>query len=191
AAPTPPAPPPAAPAQITVRQPAADPTPGAQAAAPASPPTQPVVEAKPAEPAVARPAAAPAQLAAAPSESARAPLVAAAEPPAPPRPRAEAPAPAAPAPLLAVRALPEGARLWLDGQSMANPFDVRLPRGSKHKIEARSEGYEASAQTVRIESDAKLTITLRRVLPPPAPHVEVKPLGSQARGAGFVTTNPY
>jgi hypothetical protein len=65
-----------------------------------------------------------------------------------------------------------------------------LPRGGKHKIEARSAGYEDSAQTVRIESDAKLTISLRRAVPSPEPRVQVKPL-ARAQGAGFVTTNPY
>jgi hypothetical protein len=74
---------------------------------------------------------------------------------------------------------------------MPNPFDTRLPLGSKHKIEAKQEGYETSSQTIRIESDARLTITLRRDTPPPAPHIKVKPLPEGARGAGFVTSNPY
>lgn len=96
------------------------------------------------------------------------------------------------APLLVVRALPESARLWLDGQQMANPFDVRLALGSKHKIDARNDGYETTSQTVRIESDAKLTIALRRATPEPAPRVQVRPATPPpAHGAGFVTTNPY
>jgi hypothetical protein len=92
---------------------------------------------------------------------------------------------------LQVRAVPDAAQLWLDGQRMSNPFDTRLPLGSKHKLEAKQEGYEASSQTIRIESDARLTITLRRETPPPAPHMNVKPLPDAARGAGFVTSNPY
>jgi hypothetical protein len=113
-------------------------------------------------------------------------------------------------PLLVVRALPEGVvRLWLDGQRMANPFDVRLPRDSKHKIEARAEGYETSSQTVRIEADAKLTFALRRVAPPAPAHAAAstaapargaantalesgaKTADKRHHGAGFVTTNPY
>lgn len=91
-----------------------------------------------------------------------------------------------------MRALPESAQLWLDGQRVSNPFEVRLPRGGKHKIDARNDGYEASSQTVRIESDAKLTIALRRATPAPEPHLQVRPLSARApRGAGFVTTNPY
>jgi hypothetical protein len=70
-------------------------------------------------------------------------------------------------PLLTVRGVPETARLWLDGQRMANPFDIRLPRGIKHRIEARADGYESSAQFVKLDSDVKLTIAIRRS-PPPA-----------------------
>jgi hypothetical protein len=96
-------------------------------------------------------------------------------------------------PLLSVRALPEGARLFLDGQRLPNPFDMRLPEGGKHKLEARYEGYESSSQTVRIESDAKLTISLRRI--PTEPQLQVRPLNQQSQqhphGAGFVTSNPY
>jgi hypothetical protein len=90
-----------------------------------------------------------------------------------------------------VRAVPDNAQLWLDGQKMSNPFDTRLPLGSKHKIEARQEGYEASSQTIRLESDARLTITLKREIPAPAPHIKVHPLPEGSRGAGFVTANPY
>jgi len=97
-------------------------------------------------------------------------------------------------PLVIVRALPERSKLWLDGQRMANPFDVRLPRGSTHTIDARSEGYEPMSQTMRVESDAKLTITLRRVTPAPetaaAPRTD-KPLATRTEAAGFVTKNPY
>jgi hypothetical protein len=91
-----------------------------------------------------------------------------------------------------VRSLPERSKLWLDGQRMANPFDVRLPRGTTHKIDARSDGYEPMSQTVRVESDARLTITLRRAAPAPdaAPPAD-KPLATRTPGAGFVTKNPY
>jgi hypothetical protein len=109
------------------------------------------------------------------------------EPPAPLHPRN---------PLLVVRALPEGSvRLWLDGQRMANPFDVRLPRDTQHKIEARGDGYEATSQVVRLESDAKLTFALRRVAPahPAAPSVPAEHARNteKRRGAGFVTVSPY
>lgn len=93
-------------------------------------------------------------------------------------------------PLLSVRALPEDSKVWLDGQRVDNPFEVRLPHGSKHRIEARSDGYEMSSQTVRLESDASLTITLRRSTPPAVLRVQKQP-ESHPRGAGFVTTNPY
>lgn len=94
-------------------------------------------------------------------------------------------------PLLSVRAVPDGALLWLDGKRMSNPFDTRLPLGSRHKLEARYDGYETSSQTIRIETDARLTITLRRSSPPPAPQIKVQPLDDGPRGAGFVTSNPY
>lgn len=90
-----------------------------------------------------------------------------------------------------MRAVPEGAQLWLDGQRMTNPFDTRLPLGSKHKLEAKQDGYETSSQTIRIESDARLMITLRRETPAAAPNIKVKPLPEGSRGAGFVTSNPY
>jgi hypothetical protein len=96
-------------------------------------------------------------------------------------------------PLLVVRALPEGARLWLDGQRMANPFDVRVDRNVKHRIEARSEGYETSSQNVRIESDAKLTITLRAAPEVHDPRLKTPSSSpaSRPRGAGFVSVSPY
>jgi hypothetical protein len=94
-------------------------------------------------------------------------------------------------PLLVVRAVPDQAQLFLDGQRTSNPFETRLPLGSKHKIEARQDGYETSSQTIRLESDAKLTITLKRETPAPAPHIKVQPLPEGSRGAGFVTSNPY
>lgn len=174
--------------------------PAAEATAPAEPAPQPA-----AAPTRNAPAPAPAQEAPEP-EAKAAPVPAAAPPPSAAKPAATAelkaqpaqtaqtaPAPViARAPLLVVRALPESAQLWLDGQRVSNPFEVRLPRGGKHKIDARSEGYEASSQTVRIESDAKLTIALRRATPAPEPHLQVRPLSARApRGAGFVTTNPY
>jgi hypothetical protein len=94
-------------------------------------------------------------------------------------------------PLLVVRAVPDGAQLWLDGQRMPNPFDTRLPLGSKHKIDARYEGYETSSQSIRLEADARLTITLRRTTPVPAQQIKVRPLPDAPHGAGFVTSNPY
>jgi hypothetical protein len=110
-------------------------------------------------------------------------------------------------PLLVVRAMPDGARLWLDGQRMANPFDVRLPRSSKHRVEARADGYETTSQQVRLDSDAKLSITLRRT-PQHASRASLPtPLRSASnatpaqrpretavkrhRGAGFVSVSPY
>ena len=92
-------------------------------------------------------------------------------------------------PLLVVRALPDGSKLWLDGQRMANPFDVRLPAGYRHKIEARADGYEPTSQMVRLESDAKLTITLRRAAPTPAS--TTTQAEGRRRGAGFVAESPY
>lgn len=94
-------------------------------------------------------------------------------------------------PLLVVSALPDSAQLFLDGQRMSNPFDTRLPLGSKHKIDARQDGYETSSQSIRLESDAKLTITLKRATPAPEPHLKVRPMPESANGAGFVTSNPY
>lgn len=202
--------PPATPAEIAKLAAASSPSaPAAVAKPPAAPP-------KPADAALAAAARAPA--AATPAATANAPTAkaAAASAPAaavvPAKPAAAAQAtvakaapesahaaatkPAEPAtlagpPLLVVRAVPDNAQLWLDGQKMPNPFDTRLPLGSKHKIEARQEGFEASSQTIRLESDARLTITLKRETPAPAPHIKVQPLPEGSRGAGFVTTNPY
>jgi hypothetical protein len=171
--------------QETTTRPALAAEPSAPPPSAAKPEPPVVATAKPAAPAPAeapKPAAAPVAAAVA---------VKPPQPSAAAREFATAPAePRAQNPLLVVRALPEGAHLWLDGQRMANPFDVRLPRGYKHKIEARSPGYEESAQTIRIESDARLTISLRRATPSPEPRVQVKPI-ARAQGAGFVTTNPY
>ena len=198
---------------VAPEEPAAEPTaaePAAETARPTAEPSAPAAQETTTHPALAAEPAAPPPSAAKPAEPPPAPtavtaaakpaeLAATAAPPAvkPPQPSAaaaepkKAPAEAhAQAPLLVVRALPEDAHLWLDGQRMANPFDVRLPRGYKHKIEARAPGYEDSSQTVHIESDAKLTISLRRATPSPEPRVQVKPL-ARAQGAGFVTTNPY
>lgn len=133
------------------------------------------------------PAQAPAKPAAEPQRPAAAATPASALAAAPAAPKA--PDPVRP-PLLMVRAVPEAAQLWLDGQRMTNPFDTRLPLGSKHKIEAKQEGYETSSQTIRIESDARLTITLRRENPAPEPNIKTQPPDG-ARGAGFVTSNPY
>jgi hypothetical protein len=164
----------------------------------------------------AKPAAAPAAIAkaapAAPAEIAKAaPVQKAAPPPAalpsaPKKTLAAAPANAdlgplhSHSPLLVVHGVPDNVRLWLDGQRMANPFDIRLPRGTKHRIEARADGYETSAQTVRIESDAKLTIAVRRsppvrvrgvAAPPPSRSEPTKPVDKHRRGVGFVSVSPY
>ena len=183
AEPAPPSPPSPAPAAVpaepvaAVRQPPAT----ASAVVAAATPTQPAAPA-PAKPPSAALAAVPAQ----PTPIASAQSARAQNPEPAPQPRR--------LPLLSVRALPEGARLFLDGQRLPNPFDMRLPEGGKHKLEARFEGYETSTQTVRIESDAKLTITLRRMGAAGDPQLQVRPLNQQqqhTRGAGFVTSNPY
>lgn len=198
---------------------AAQPEESAAATAPSEPPAKLEATAAPSEPpakveAAATPPA-PVEAAAKPEPAAKAePALVQAPPPSAAKPPAPAPAAehkavvaaAAPSaataepkpvhardPLLVVRAVPESAQLWLDGARVSNPFEVRLPRGGKHKIDAKSFGFEASSQTVRIESDAKLTIALRRVTPAPEPHLQVRPLSAARtpRGAGFVTTNPY
>jgi hypothetical protein len=152
----------------------------AAAAQPAHEPTgaiEPAVAHAPPAPASVRPA--PNALAAEPSAPQ---LAAAAATPAPSdavRPKN---------PLLSVRALPENSKLWLDGQRMSNPFDVRLPRGYKHRIDARADGYEATSQMVRIESDARLTLTLRRAGPGTA---AAQGDNRRRRGGGFVSESPY
>jgi hypothetical protein len=196
------------PAQPASAAPEAQPAPQEANAAPAQPAqpvatTAPPVVAKPAAPVAAAPPqpapSAPPPVAAAPQLAAQPP--AATKPAVEPQRPAAAPAPAtatkaaepavAKPPQLVVRAVPDQAQLWLDGQRMSNPFDTRLPLGSKHKIEAKQEGYETSSQTIRLEADARLTITLRRDTPAPAPHLKVHPLPEGAHGACFVTSNPY
>jgi len=72
----------------------------------------------------------------------------------------------------------------------SNPFDTRLPLGSKHKIEARQEGYEASSQTIRIESRRAFMITLKRGNAAAAPTSKCNRC-PKAPAAGFVTAKPY
>jgi hypothetical protein len=200
---------PAAPAQAETAGPA-NPTPQRD-----PPPATAATAPKRQEPAQATPAQAIAAPAAPSRQGAQAPAARTAPPPsaaATPAPNSERAALAARPdatplhprnPLLSVHAVPDNVRLWLDGQRMSNPFGVRLPRGSKHRIEARADGYETSAQTVRIESDAKLTIAVKRA-PPPTPRARAvqavpsnvrddraKPVDKRKRGAGFVVVSPY
>jgi hypothetical protein len=171
------------PAAPSLAPPPARPSPAAQAPAP----VPAVVSRQPTQPA------------AAPTETKPAPKLAAAAGPITPATtttpvNTTLPAPEKPrSPQLVVHAIPDSAQLWLDGQRMSNPFDTRLPLGSKHKIEARHDGFETSSQSIRLEADARLTITLRRTAPPPAPAppIKVRPPADAPRGAGFVTSNPY
>lgn len=174
-------------------------------------PEQPAAELQPTAPA-AQPAQAPqpgAALAAAPSAPAadpKAPQPSAATPP------ALKPLPAA-GPVdrskvqLSLAAYPPNTKLRVDGVLVENPYRARLPKSSKHRIDAAAPGYAPESHVMRMEADVQLMISLKR---DQARDVKADPYAAQQRrsttaaaqvatpagpkrdrGAGFVAENPY
>lgn len=117
---------------------------------------------------------------------------------------------------LQVQTVPASAQLTIDGRPVPSPFDGELPFGA-HRVEATAEGHRPASRTVRLRGAEAITLTLTP-LPPPAPPRErpaaparepsiasgVRPAlptsiprerraapRPGARGAGFVTDNPY
>ncbi|MCC7537315.1 MAG: PEGA domain-containing protein, partial [Deltaproteobacteria bacterium] len=133
-------------AATTPSSPAGEPTaavvdPTAQAAMPAAPPaTDPV----------AQPAA---------------PEAVPGAPPAPDPPAAPDP------PMTRVRlsTSPPGGTLTLDGVTVVNPYEARVPRdGRSHEIGASLEGYEPATRSVTFDrEELSVRLTLRRTPPPP------------------------
>jgi hypothetical protein len=120
-----------------------------------------------------------------------------------------------------IAAYPPNTQIWLDGAAIKNPLRVRLPRMSRHRIDARAPGYMAEVHQLRLEADVQLMIKLKRdpriaaaqakraaaaaqaAAPPasaarkpaasaPAPaRAASRPAPAKPRGAGFVSDNPY
>ena len=103
--------------------------------------------------------------------------------------------------VLSLAAHPPTTRLKLDGVPIENPFRGKLPRSSKHRIEARAPGFAPEVHSVRLENDVQLMISLKREPPSNVksdPYREqrrttaaAQPNQPRSRGAGFVAENPY
>lgn len=168
---------------------------------PTTAPAQAAPVTTPQAPSAPEPSAAPAPAVAEPPPSAAAPVEPAAAPAT--DPVAEAPAPSVAR--LSVATEPPDAKLLLDGEPVANPFDGELALGSDHTLEAKAEGYATEQRSLRLAADARVTMTLAaEPPPPPAPKAVTpakrKPVARPAtkpkaakpkRGAGFVADSPY
>jgi hypothetical protein len=194
-------------------------------AAPAEPAStaQPTTEQQPSTLPPAQPAAAAAAAEAAPSTQLTAPpqpSAANAAAPAKPAEKPSQPSAAAPPALkplpggpvdrskafLSLAAYPPNTRLRLDGALVENPYRVKLPKLTKHRIDAAAPGYAPESHTLRIEADVELMISLKREQ---ARDVKADPYAAPQRrsttaaqgtapasakhdrGAGFVAENPY
>jgi hypothetical protein len=121
------------------------------------------------------------------------------------QPSAAAPAPAGAAGrgkvLLDLGAYPPNTHLHVDGVLVGNPYRMRVPKSSKHRIDAAAPGFEPETHVVRMEADVQLMISLKREPPrdvkadPYSEATRRTPAGVAApkrdRGAGFVAENPY
>jgi hypothetical protein len=199
AAAAPAAEPPAQPAQPAAAQPAT----GEQASAPAKAPQPQAAHAAPAQVAAAQAATAAhaAQPVAPNSLAAQVPDLKALQPPA--ASAAAEPARAADRGkvVLSLGAYPPNTRLRIDGVLVENPYRARVPKSSKHRIDAAALGFAPETHIVRMEADVELMISLKRE---PPRDVKADPYGDAARrtpaavapakrdrGAGFVAENPY
>jgi hypothetical protein len=80
-----------------------------------------------------------------------------------------------------------------------NPYDVRLAQGpGTHRVEATLAGHEPLVQTFDLTRDRDLVLRLRAIGAPaqaagraPAPAPAAGGNRTKARGAGFVTQNPF
>jgi hypothetical protein len=115
------------------------------------------------------------------------------------------PSAAAPAPaqqnnvVLSLAATPRNTQLRIDGGTVPNPFRMKLPRATKHRIEASAPGFAPETHVLRMDADVQLTIALKREGPHDVkadPYKDARHSASNApqghpRGAGFVSENPY
>lgn len=189
--------------------PANEPTAPQVAAATQPPPPAAQPPAEPAPPAAQPPPAA-AALAAAPNPPSKA-QDRSSQPSAAPAPPALKALPGAPADrtkvLLSLAAYPPNTRLRVDGLIVVNPYRARVPKSSKHRIDAAAPGYASETHLMRIEADVQLMLSLKR---DQAQDVKADPYAAQQRrsttaaaavaspsnpnrdrGAGFVAENPY
>jgi hypothetical protein len=114
----------------------------------------------------------------------------------------------APAPIpprrLRIRTVPTSATLFLDGRTVANPYDGRLPDGSSHALIARADGFHDTTQQIELSADRELLLRLEPNSPQRATsshdhHSRSETRASRRRaaqrsrphGAGFVTESPY
>lgn len=121
---------------------------------------------------------------------------------APALPEPAVPAPAEPpAPVLRrlrIRTVPSSATLSLDGRTVANPYDGRLPDGSSHTATAQAADFRERTQRIELHEDRELTLRLEPTAPasrdsatPEPRHHEPRRPRARPRGAGFVTESPY
>ena len=189
-------------------------------AAPANEPAAPQLAAAPEQPASEpQPATPAAEQAPAPQPAAA--LAAAPRAPAEadekiPQPSAAAPPALKPLPAgpndrskveLSLAAYPPNTKLRVDGVAVENPYRAKLPKSSKHRIDAAAPGYSPESHVMRMEADVQLMISLKREQ---ARDVKADPYAAQQRrsttaaaqvappagpkrdrGAGFVAENPY
>jgi hypothetical protein len=106
--------------------------------------------------------------------------------------------------LLNLAAYPPNTRLRLDGVLVGNPYRVRVPKSSKHRIDAAAPGYAPESHVLRMDADVQLMMSLKR---DQVKDVKADPYRDQRRntaaasvgapaqkrdrGAGFVAENPY
>ncbi len=128
------------------------------------------------------------EAAAAPPIAASAAPVAASAVPAPVELGAQAPGDVG----LQVRAVPEDARILLDGRSVGrSPWSARLPRdGSRHELRVEAHGYTSRVREVVLDKDLELELVLER-----DPGAAAAGPATAGRRAGprrqIDTTNPY
>jgi hypothetical protein len=102
-------------------------------------------------------------------------------------------------------AYPPNTRLRLDGVIVGNPYRMRVPKSTKHRIDAAAPGYVPESHVVRMEADVELMMSLKRDQvrdvkadpyrdqrrSPTAAASGSTPAAKRDRGAGFVAENPY
>src|SRR5205085_2112669 len=81
----------------------------------------------------------------------------------------EPPPPAAVAAHVIVTTDPANAQLMFDRQAVANPFDAQMSVGDHHLLEAHAPGYVTAGRELRVSGDERVTLSLTKEAPPPAP----------------------
>jgi hypothetical protein len=200
--------------------PMAEPEPMPTAAMPAQP-SEPPAAAEPEQPRAAEAplAAAVAAPSAPPPQPVDVPPAIAAAPPAQPvaaeQKRAEQPTLVR----IHITTSPLDAELTLDGAPVPNPFETSMPKGGKHRVVARADGYHSREVLLKFDRDQETALQLDKRQAPPAARPKPAPVAAAARphpiaiplrptpapvrrpppttapaptkGAGFVTESPY